>query len=226
MSSTEEPITAEHETPLHISTTRDEKYGVLVDENTRNEISRRYPDHVYQELGSGWCGPAAISRIFKKLGHKMDQSEIATTLLSDGKPLYVEDWGSPHERMEEYLGIHFDDPVVLKDTNIETLNQYLKDGYEIIVNVRQQDDLDEDGHYVGISKIDMQNQLVEIYDSTNAIREDGLHGVYKLSFDKFNEEWWDYATADDEKNDNKTFHWAACVDPLKIKDSMIISAHD
>lgn len=204
---------------IQVQTIVHDLFGVIVSDSTRNQIKKVYPDHVYQRLGSGWCGPAVVSRIFYKSGYPLDQEEIAMTILSDGRPLYDEKWGSSHARIREFLSMYFYNAHTKSDCSIEEIRQYLEDGKEIIANVRAMDDLGEDGHYVAVTKIDFENKLVEIYDPTNAIRADGLHGVYTLSIEKFTEEWWDYATPQDEVNDIKTFGWIACVDSLSLKTS-------
>lgn len=224
----EEEASSEDEPPsmcmdpiIQIQTVVDEKLGIIVSDYTKELVRTNYPDHVYQKLGSGWCGPAVISRIFRKAGISMDQEAIAMAILSDGKPLYDEKWGSSHSRISEFLKMYFEDVDAKKDSSIEAIKQYLFEGKEIIANVRAMDDAGEDGHYVAVTKIDSKNGFVEIHDPTNAIRADGLHGVYTLSFKKFLEEWWDYATPEDEENGIKTFKWIAYTNPLSIKLSAI-----
>lgn len=197
-----------------IQTDIHEKYGIIVSDSTREFIKKFYPDHVYQVLGSGWCGPAVISRIFRKAGVEIEQEQIANTRLSDGNPLYNENWGSSHERIDEFLHMHFSDAGTKANSSIDEVTQLLSEGKEVIANVRAMDDSGEDGHYVSITKIHHQ---VEIYDPTNAIRRDGLHGVYTLNFEQFINEWWDYATPEDEKAEIPTLRWIAYADPLSFK---------
>jgi hypothetical protein len=159
--------------------------------------------HRYQEE-SGWCGPACIQMIMFMAGKRMSQKTIA-------KIIYDPSWGTPYANIFSYLNDYFasvGQQSGIRDKRIATL---LKNGYGIIANIMSHDEDGSGGHYVVVGGIDESAKKYLILDPSNAARLDGKKGIYELSYDEMDQDWYDFATTEHETQKIPTHRWVTFV---------------
>lgn len=185
--------------------------------------SEHYIGHVYQEPGTGWCGPTVLHMIFAEAGIDKSPEEIANTIMSDGLPFFIPKWGCSKPHIEEMLAMHFDDYGVETQASFERIAGLSENGYQVILNVMSEDleddgSVDIGGHLKAVKMCKRETHDMLIHDPSNGVRPDGKKGVYWEKFDeKFKGLFWDYATPADEKNGIKTQGLIAWVNPLSAK---------
>lgn len=166
--------------------------------------------HEYQEE-PGLCGIACWCMILNTLGLNVRQFYLKKFMSNP-------DWGTSHEDHAKIADNYFSEYQSREGWSLEELRIKLDNGHMVICNVwddyKTFDNDPADGHYVVITEVNNDRRMVTILDPSKSERVNSRSGEYEVSFDEFNNHWYDYL---DEEKTQRTEHWAICINPKSLK---------
>ena len=137
--------------------------------------------YLYQERKVvGWCGPAVLAMGLAALGFPVSQEELAKMAP------YDPDWGTDHESMLRGARAFVPEADEVIGKSLEELGQ-LAQKNAVIVNFMDGEGGCEDGHYVLLDRLTMNDMVVVDPNPISAV--DG--GFRLVKKDWFERHFWD-----------------------------------